>query len=712
MNRFWYQKPLRILQTVLREVDAIDYDPDAVVAYLKKARCNTLVINGGGIFDFFQNPLECASLTPFMKDRDILRDISEACRKSDIRLIVRVDFRGVEKRFYDRHPDWFARDENGSPIVSNAMSLPLYAPCYESYYRNEHSVDFLNYLLEHYQIDGIWHNAVLCRGICYCDRCRKRFFEATGRQIPSAGSDSPAALDEYWKWKSQSARRNLELLRKTVKEHGADKAYAAEVFNMFDVKEPKTTGIDLYQAGEFFDFLVAVAFLTANNDNPRYEDLGYASTLVRFLKAIDKKLCPVVLFGGNGTSYRYVMDPPLDTRVWLREAASIGGGFWNCYFNGMHPLATNDRRNALLPADTYGFIEANEDLIVTLQPAADIAIYYSKPSKDYFGSDDEAEDAYCAAVRGMVRVLLEEHIQFSFLTDRTLDADHLKDIKVLGLPNAACLSDAQCRTIDEWVGNGGRLLATFQTSLFDEDGNERKDFGLSDSFGCTYSGSIENTRIDCFQYVDDRAHPILSRITATDMVKTAGKTVICAVREGTHVVTRHIPKIVNQPPERAYRDRLFVDAPVITARCRGKGKSVYFANQADALCYSDGHEDFRNTLAGAFRFLLEAKETIKTDAPESVHIALTFSDGIPGKGMIAAVNHSSTPYRPLRSLVPIRGIRIEADVLPDGGPSRTPDIRILSAESPIRTEIVDDRLIVWIEELKEFAAISFDFGSD
>src|SRR5687768_1550231 len=92
----WYHKPLRILQTVLREPDAKDYNADAVVAYMEKAGCNTLVVNGGGIVDFFQNPLPAANINSFMGKRDILKEITTSCHAAGMHVIARVDFRGVE----------------------------------------------------------------------------------------------------------------------------------------------------------------------------------------------------------------------------------------------------------------------------------------------------------------------------------------------------------------------------------------------------------------------------------------------------------------------------------------------------------------------------------------------------------------------------------------------------------------------------------------
>jgi hypothetical protein len=51
-QQFWYQQPLRILQTVLREPDVINYDAASVVEYMKQSHCNVLVVNAGGIIDF------------------------------------------------------------------------------------------------------------------------------------------------------------------------------------------------------------------------------------------------------------------------------------------------------------------------------------------------------------------------------------------------------------------------------------------------------------------------------------------------------------------------------------------------------------------------------------------------------------------------------------------------------------------------------------
>jgi hypothetical protein len=115
----WYQGPLRILQTVLRESDAGNYDARSVVNYMQKAHCNVLVVNAGGIVDFFQNPLPASNINPFMGSRDILKEITDHCKTAGIRVIARVDFRGVEDHVYNKYPKWFSYNSDGTPLQLN-----------------------------------------------------------------------------------------------------------------------------------------------------------------------------------------------------------------------------------------------------------------------------------------------------------------------------------------------------------------------------------------------------------------------------------------------------------------------------------------------------------------------------------------------------------------------------------------------------------------
>lgn len=228
---FWYKKPMRILQTVMRQTDAIDYNTDSLINYMKATHANTLVVNCGGVVDFLQNTLPMAKVNPYIGKRELLAEIVESRHNADIKVIARVDFRGVDKERYDQHPDWFARDEGGNPIILNYTTPAYYTPCYNCYYRNERAVEFIEQLMVKYKVDGIWHNAVNFHNICYCDRCKSDFKKSVGREIP-VKSSSDEEREDYYRWNAVVAGRQLDLMRSTVKKFGKDKTYAAEVLTV------------------------------------------------------------------------------------------------------------------------------------------------------------------------------------------------------------------------------------------------------------------------------------------------------------------------------------------------------------------------------------------------------------------------------------------------------------------------------------------------
>ncbi len=653
---YWYHKPMRILQTVLRQVDAADYNVDSLVNYMQTVHANTLVVNGGGVVDFFQNTLPMANINPYIGKRDLLADITEGCHKAGIKVIARVDFRGVHRERYDQHPDWFARNEKGEPIILDYTTPELYAPCYNGHYRNEHAVEFIEQLMQKYKIDGIWHNAVNFHNVCYCDRCKDDFHKTAGREIPVKGS-SPEEWGEYYQWNSGVAARQLGLMRSTVKKYGNDKTYAAEVFDMYRIEQQKETGISLYSAAEYFDFFVIVAFLADNSTEVEYKDIYYPAAIVKFLKSLEPGKAPVILFGGNGTEHRYIYEPPLDSRLWLWEAAAAGGGFWNCYFNGSYPANAPDSRNAYVASDMYKYLLDNELLIQHLQPVTDIGVMYSKTSGEQLGDED-----FSGSMRGVQRLLAENHYQYGFISDKLLTEEKLREFKVLLMPDISALSEEHVKIISEWVKKGGKLISSFQTSLFNEKGIARKDFGLGEVMGVSYLNQIVNTGIDCYQIIVTR-NDLVKGMEKTELLHNGGRTIMTKALNGAKIITGYLPKINNQPPEYAYPESWDPQYPVMVNNHFGKGESIYFANEIEKLNYTVGHPDYDQLLRNSMTHLLGNDPVLNTNAPASVHVYLNKSSSDPKIYQLSLVNTSSSSQRPFRDLIPVNNLTVELPFL-------------------------------------------------
>jgi hypothetical protein len=701
-RKFWYHQPLRIMHTVLRETDAKDYDAKAVVDYMNKTGANTLCVNVGGIVDFFQNPLPAGNINRFMGGRDILQEITTACHAAGFKVIGRIDFRGSEEHVFQKFPDWYARDEKQQPIRLTYTKPQLYMSCYTGEHRNRYLNAYVDYVLKNYNLDGIWHNSPGHEGICYCSSCQTAYRSATGRALPVLASATEAQVDTYMGWKRKAADDYMDRIKKTVKSFGPDKAYTAEVFSIYGVGRKLDWGIDLNNARDHFDILVSVAFLTENAEHVEYEDLNYGSTIIKFLKSMAPEREAAVMYGGNGTSHRLVIEPSVDLNIWLWQILSAGGRFWNCYFTNV-PTVTHDRRNAFNEAAAYQFVQRHEQLLDQQVPVANVGIYYSDPTRLSYREKQPEGDTFGTEIRGVETVLMESHIPHDFILDDQVSRERLQKYRVVILPNVRCMSDREMEVLKDYVREGGNLIATYTTSLFDTDGKERPELGLAELFGVRYAGKRENTRKDNYQFIQQKNHPLVAPDSPhTELLFNAGFTLLTKPVPGAEVICTLVPTVHNQPPDKAWVEQLSSEFPTIVQNTYGKGQVVYFANQPDVLSYDPGHPDPRNLLARSVRHLVgQALPILETTAPASVHLGLTESQEKPGQYILSFVNTTSGPKRPIRELLPVHDIRVRLRL---AGKSLAKH-QVLRAQGDCKVRARGQELDVRLAKLEDFCAV-------
>src|SRR5262249_27004508 len=161
--------------------------------------------------------------------------------------------------------------------------------------------------------------------------------------------------------------------------------------------------------------------------------------------------------------------------------------------NGLRPWFTKfsgtlyDRRWLKVVEDIYNWHYRAEPYLRNEASLARVGLVYSQQTATFYGgprAQQKVEDHN----KGFYHALVEARIPFEMVHDRLLDVAHTDQFKLLILPNIAALSDAQCAQLREYVQRGGSLLATYETSLHDEWGVRRSNFGLSDLFGVRFKG--------------------------------------------------------------------------------------------------------------------------------------------------------------------------------------------------------------------------------
>ena len=225
------------------------------------------------------------------------------------------------------------------------------------------------------------------------------------------------------------------------------------------------------------------------------------------------------------------------------------------------------------------------------------------------------------------------------INDWNLNRADLAHYQVLILPNTACLDDAQAAAIDQFVRDGGGLVASLDTSLFDEYGTPRKNFALGQVLGVTYRGLPDGTsggkeevdvnfaraigpdywekRKNVFDFKQDPSS-ILNQGRMKTYVGDAPVTFkgpalrVGVTSPGTKVLGTFRQKSATAP----------VDYPGVVARAHGKGRVVYFAAGFDAAYYLYAYPYQRLALRHAIDWAAAGPPPMVVKAPLCVHSTL------------------------------------------------------------------------------------------
>jgi hypothetical protein len=198
------------------------------------------------------------------------------------------------------------------------------------------------------------------------------------------------------------------------------------------------------------------------------------------------------------------------------------------------------------------------------------------------------------------------------------------------------MDDAQTRAIDEFVKNGGGLVATLDASLFDEFGTPRSNFALADAFGVNYRGLISTDpskaddldvnfaksigpdywekRKNVFEFKQDTSSILnqgkMKLYVGDDSVTFKGPAVRVATKDASAKLLGTIrAKGVSAP----------VDYPAIISRTHGKGRVVYFATGFDAAYYLYSYPYQRLALKHAVEWAANSTPPVRVEAPMCVH---------------------------------------------------------------------------------------------
>ncbi len=586
-------------------------------------------------------------------DPDLLKIFLDEFHKYGIRVIIYFNGHSLVPQFFIDHPDWVQVYEDGTKaldIYGTGISACPNNPGYRKW-----QGDVIKDLCK-YDIDGVFLDGdIFFQKTCFCDVCKEKFREKYGFDLPSKRD----RLNPNWRYLREfqidSLTEYVEYLHRALRD---ERPQSLLYCNAGLRTANWATGRQNRRLMDAQEMLLAEGgFLYGNlNNTPIWRT------------ECEDKLC-VTQSGGKPVISGMAVDhkgwnwyqlPPGEYKQMMFAAVATGAHIYAGMSSPQNNIDTLiDNINSV-----YHFIRKNENKLYPTKSLAKTAIVWSNVNADYYkgGSikkTDFTQEASFTNIgdlhkefEGFYETCFRNHVPVDVIDEVSLIDKSLNNYDVIMLPNIACMSEKEVEAVKEFVKNGGTLISSFETSLYNEYGEQRKCFALEDLFGVKLNEpeSFGPLRFDYVmpvcgaRYTEELANfkylPAPQYIIKTSSVKSTSIIDMATLLKGSY----------DGQPGRSDNGFCYVNQ-------YGKGKSIYFAGTLGQLIIEWHFPEYMN-LTGRLIKENSTEQTRLINAPASVSINVRENTKT-GEILLYLINYTGPMTRPIKEIVELQNIRIE-----------------------------------------------------
>lgn len=365
------------------------------------------------------------------------------------------------------HPDWLQRKITGQPAIFGAKSAFWIRPGEEDVWVSPYAEPWRKIYMQRVRqiaatgIDGIyvdipywmthftgWEDS----WASFDDGTVVAFRKATGldaRKDIKLGDPDDPGFRKWIDFRIQTIDDFLAEIRRNAVAVNPKIALIPEIYPGLEEAVPRV-GADVYQLYPIVD---AVAHEYEFGDG---EDHTAASRSpfdwfmyqigMRSFRAFAGEAKPTWILNYSWDGAKNVA--PREAMLSLANSELMAGGnFWDA--RGHVMSGSNDMPTR---RQIFHWIAAHENVLAALrQPEGETGVYFSDTTRNYYPKD------FIDAYRGVLLLLLRNHVQFRIVTERTLNDFHGK---VLVLPDVRVLSEAEAAGVRAFAERGGRVVLT------------------------------------------------------------------------------------------------------------------------------------------------------------------------------------------------------------------------------------------------------------
>ena len=585
--------------------------------------------------------------------------------------------------------------------------------CWNTPYRQAY-LDLVEHVVRDYDIDGIyfdrWVSGYFWPGhaVCYCDGCRNGFRQATGLELPwheldaEYSADDLAVISRYHSWYQANLVQIVRQVRKLVKSY-------KDIPLIYNINDPVRMATEDPRVRECMD---GYLYERGNSILERAEGVSLA-------RASGMNVWPYV---GEYNNWPRVIYNGVDFQQQIFTTAMFGGAPILALPWGYVDHSAN-RRYVTFP---FEVLKQHEGEFAGFKnyPYAAVVYGYETPAGHAQSGWWWKADVRTSSL-GAFAALLYGHIQVSSIHERLLDdVAELRPYKVLYLADLTRLSPSQIGNIKQFVQEGGGLVTSYATSLYDVAIDPKNPQRMTQSDDPIGDHSRQTRRQDRFALEElIRVAPFqpdgeLARVIDNHRAMTGGPYDLYLADKGVASIDGLTPLWHYLPvrtleggevwKEIVIGEGLRPVLPGVIVSSYGKGKVVYCASALESLFLQQNSGAIGSLLRGLVAKVAPEPPPYEVDAPDALISNLTM------KGDRLVMHLTNWTGNKLERagaidyyLAPVENVRIRLTI-PKG--KRVREVALL-VEAPCQKEQKGATLEVFLPRVEAYQAIRVDLES-
>ena len=688
-TRFKYA--MRWAQLAFVESDPGNYDPAFWLNFFKIIRAQGALLSAGGIVAFYPTAIPLHHRSEWLNNKDVLGELVKGCRKMNMSVILRTDPHAVRQNVVDAHPDYIHVSADGQKRKHWA-NPDLWVTCALGPYNFEFMTNVVREITNRYKPDGIFSNRWAGHGVCYCEHCTKNFRAFSGLDLPKTSERLDPTYRKWAQWRMERLKELWFHWDDTIRKIDSGSRF---IPNGFPDRLLTGKHADLFFADQQARSGVIPPWSNAKGAKKLRATMGMKPLVGIFSVGVEEE-------------YRWKdsVQTEAETRIWVAEGTSAG--MKPCFVKFSAVLY--DKRWLKTIENIYQTHYKAERYLNNIAPIARVGIVYSENTERNYGGKAWQRNI-ADHENGMYHALVEASMPFEMVNDKLLDETSLMPFKLLILPNVAALSDQQCEQLRSFVARGGSLVATYETSLYDEEGNQRSDFGLADVFGVNYNNGVEGPLQNSYLRVKAEAstgtfHPILENLQdAYRIINTTHQVKVTPAMQFAKPVTI-IPTYPDLPMEDVYPRVAETDSPGLFLRENGASRVAYIPGDMDRAYWQILNYDHGRLLRNIIRWALNEPPLVEVKSPGSViDVALWKQQGSMSAHLVNLTNPMMMKG-PFRELIPVSA---EVSIrIPKG--TRVKAVKLLVSDEQPEFKVEDDIIKTHVPRIMDHEIIGIDLS--